>query len=319
MQKGKLITSLCISMFLSTCAFASIRYSAPMNEHAHALWSTKVSKLSCSLSYAIPEFGRADFYVSSGREKTISFELFPIVSVGSDSLMRILELSPEWRTEGIEREIGRIKLYKGFNPFVGDTVSRRMLNALYKGLEIAMPYNEKIYATYGNAQGQSIIPTMSPLGFTKKYKEFNECQRGLFPYSFVDVNVVTCVFIPGSDIFVTPSLKSIKDQIEYIKLDESVKAIKISVFTFGQGDTDANKALSQKRVKAIEKLYTDSGIDKNMLTFTEYNNENLATTKRVDEKEQIEARKVVVTLERDPVKIKYDKELNMPDIGVEKF
>ena len=319
MQHGKLITSLCISMFLSTCANASIRYSAPMNEHAHNLWSTQASKLSCTLSYAIPEFGRADFYVSSGREKTLSLELFPIVPVGSDSLMRILELSPEWRTEGIEREIGRIKLYKGFNPFVGNTVSKRALNALYKGLEIAMPYNEKIYATSSNAQGQSIIPTISPLGFSKKYKEFNDCQRDLFPYSFVDVNIVTCVFIPGSDIFVSPSLKSVKNQIEYIKLDESIKAIKISVFTFGQGDSEANKTLSQKRVKAVEKLYIDSGIDKNMLSFTEYNNENLATTKRADEKEQIEARKVVVTLERDPVKVKYDKELSMPDIGIENY
>lgn len=308
--KSKMTVLLILSLGIFS-ANAQLRYEAPMNESSHQLWSTQSSRLACYLSYVIPEYGRADFYVSAGRDRTLSFEVFPTMQIGNDSVMRFIEASPLWNASGVETELGRINLYRGFNPFVGDTLSKRMLHSLYRGFEILMPY-----ANTSSSVRQSIVPTLSPLGFKAKFKEFNDCQNGLYPYSFVDVNIVTSSFMPGTATFVPQSLHDVDNQIEYIKLDPSVKTVKIAVFTFGQKDAEANKELSKSRADAIKKYYTDKGIDPASIIMTQYHNENISTTKKLTEKDTLEARKVVVTIERDPYKIKYDKEIKMPDVGI---
>ena len=124
-------------------AMGQVRYEASLSDTNAKDWSTTSSRISCVLSSRINGYGRADFVLLSGAQRRLSLELFPSVEISSRSKMRIISAPPEWRPEGNEKEIGEIDLYRGFRPFVGDSVSWAMLRELHTGQRVLFPYLSK--------------------------------------------------------------------------------------------------------------------------------------------------------------------------------
>ncbi len=296
----------------ASSSFAQLRYDVPLNEGSHKLWSNQSSRISCVLSHAIIGYGRGDFYITSGRKKKISFELYPNSAVRTDSVMRFLAAPPEWQPSGAnEEELGKIKLFTGFNPFVGDTVAFKMLQNLRQGKEILMPYVDD-----ERSNNSTIVPTLSPMGFRQAYEEFYNCEQKLLNMSYPDVQITVIKFEPHQDTIYGSDMEQIKSQITYIQSDEAITSIKIAVFAFGETNNFANKDLAKRRATNLKKIYTDAGIKPEMIKVETYYKENLSLTKNQSlEASTIDARKAVITLDRDSNKIKYDLEINMPDVG----
>lgn len=289
---------------------AQVRYEASLSDTTAKDWSSKSSRISCILSSHIKGYGRADFTLLSGAQRRLSLEIFPSVDVNSKSLMRIISAPPEWRPQGIETDIGQIQLYRGFDPFIGDSVSWAVLRALHNGNRVLFPYVSE-HPNYA----ESIVPVLSPMGFSGPYKEFVDCSAQLLPFGFTDVGLVALMFYEAENRMTPSSDARLRQQIEYAKIDNSINKIIISSFGSGHVDNLDNIELAKRRAETISKVFTDAGIKKDIIEIRTYGDEQLATTGYTLTDRQ-QSSKAIVELQRDPFKVDRRQEVDMPDVGV---
>lgn len=310
MRKAGLISLALAALLSATSASANVRYEASISDTQAKDWSTASSRISCVLSSNISGYGRADFTLLSGVKRRLSLEIFPSTQIISRSKMRIISAPPEWRPQGVENEIGEIDLYRGFRPFVGDSVSWSMLRELSNGQRILFPY----LSEHPNFV-ESIVPVLSPMGFAKPYKEFIDCSAQLLPFGYTDVNLVALMFYETENRLTPSSQQRLDQQIEYCKIDTSVNKIIISSFGSGSEDNLDNIDLAKRRGDNIAKIFTDAGINKDIIEIRTYGDEQLATTGYTDS-ERRQSSKAIVELQRDQFKIDSRTEVEMPDVGV---
>lgn len=289
---------------------AQVRYEANLGDTQAKNWSVSSSKISCLLSYNIKDYGRADFTLLSGTKHQLSFELFPIVSVSSNGTMDIISAPPEWRPNGIERNIGEISLYNGFRPFVGNTVSWTMLRELSSGNRILLPYTMDRVTIK-----ETLVPVLSPMGFKTAYDEFNLCSSQLIDVGFSDVELIALMFYEKEERLTLNSRDRLNDLISYALLDPAINKIQISAFGSGNEDDLDNIALAKRRAEAITKTMVEAGISENLIEILTYGDEQLASTGYTSTERQ-QSSKALIRLFRDPFKVDRRAEVDMPDIGV---
>lgn len=311
MFKSFKLMLLSAALLTAGAASAQIRFEAPMSMAAHQLWSNQSSEISCVLSYAFPEYGRADFVLLSGPHHQLSMEIFPLLSLGTASQMRAVATPPAWKYSSDEEELGRIKLYAGFNPFFGDTVSWRILGALSKGNQVMLPFTDT-----KRLQGETVVPILSPMGFSKPFQEFLTCQGKLLSYGYKDVQMVAVHFADGGTTLTSASQQALSEQINYIKLDKSVNKIVIRAFAFEKDNSDDNLHLAKERAAAVRRLFTEAGIDGSMITEDAVADRQIAL-KDLSAAEREHTARAVIQLSRDPYKVNRSLEITMPDVGVE--
>lgn len=307
---GLTVAALCATTFAASVANAQVRYEASISDTQAKDWSTRSSKISCILSSNIDGYGRADFTLLSGAQRRLSLELFPNTEINAKSVMRVVSAPPEWRPQGTETQIGELELFRGFRPFVGDSVSWAVLRALHNGQRVLFPYRS-VHSSYA----ENIIPVLSPIGFQNSYKEFIDCSAQLVSFGYTDVGLVALMFYETENRLTPSSYARLENQIEYAKLDDSISKVIISSFGSGNEDNLDNIALAKKRAETVAKFFTDAGISKDIIEIRTYGDEQLATTGyTVSDRQQ--SSKAIVELQRDPFKVDRRLEVEMPDVGV---
>lgn len=307
---GVALAALCAAWVVAMpSAMGHVRYEAKLSDTNAKDWSTSASRISCVLSSRISSYGRADFVLLSGAQHRLSLELFPAVEISSRGKMRIVSAPPEWRPDGNELEIGSIDLYRGFRPYVGDSVSWAVLRELHAGQRILLPYLIK-RPTFS----ESIVPVLSPMGFAKSYEEFIACSAQLLPFGYSDVGFIALAFYDTENRLTPISEERLRNQIEYAKLDPAVSKIIISSFGSGHADNLDNIALAKERAESLTKMFVDGGISKDLIETRVYGDEQLATTGYTISERQ-RSSKAVIELQRDPFKVDRRNEVDMPDIG----
>ncbi len=311
MLKSIRLTAAAAILLGAAASQAQLRFEAPLNSSAHHLWSVQASQISCVLSYAFPEYGRADFVLLSGPEKQLSLEIFPLLALDADSQMRAVATPPAWKYNGGEQELGRIKLYRGFNPFFGNTVAWRILGQLSKGNQIMLPFTDT-----KRLQGETVVPILSPMGFNKPFQHFLNCQNKLLDYGFNDVQMLALHFVEGRTFLNHESDNAIKRQINYIKQDKAISSISVRTFAFEKDNREDNLQLAKERAEALVKIYTDAGIDPKLI-LQEHIADRQMNSRDLTLQQRRDAARAVITLTRDPYKIDRSHEVSMPDVGVE--
>lgn len=294
----------------SAPASAQVRYEASISDTKAVDWSTRSSRISCILSYNINGYGRADFVLLSGSQRKLSLELFPSVEISNKSKMRIISAPPEWKPQGLEADLGAIDLFRGFRPFVGDSVSWSMLRELNRGQRIMFPYMNS-----NPNFSENIVPVLSPIGFSKPYKEFLDCNGQLLPVGYADVGLIALIFYEKEDRLTPTSEARLKSQIEYAKLDTALSKVIISSFGSGNADNLENIKLAKYRGESIAEFFEEAGIPKEKIEIRTYGDEQLATSGYTAADRQ-QSSKAIVELERDTFKVDRRQEVDMPDVGL---
>lgn len=288
---------------------AQMRFSQSISSH-ETQWSGTSSKVSCVLSYAITDYGRADFVMLSGVKKRLSLEIFPQVPLASRSSMRIVAAPPAWRHGGEERELGRIDLYKSFNPFVGDSVAWRALTALDEGMEILLPYRDRLrYPT------QLVVPALSPIAFNAAYQDFLKCTGELIDIAFEDVSMNAVLFRENGTELLPVSRRDLDAQILYLQNDKAVNHVDILAFAYERATREENQALANERATALKQLFMNAGVPEAQITTRTYEDVHEAGSAVMPEERRYSAR-AVITLGRDVTLIDPVREAQMPDVGM---
>lgn len=260
MKKVLLTTLLALTV---TSSHAGMRqYQA---EIASSKWQmTDNSRLACTLSHQIPNYGEAKFVSTANRNTNMMFELDMLMLPDSYSLAQVKSVAPNWRPGKSGRLLADMKLYKQFSPDLSKKVAWTMLSELEKGMNPTFYYDD----WYNDQDKVSVA--LSSSKFHKAYRDFVSCVGNLLNYSFEDISYTVLNFEFGSDDFTKASKRRIAMIKEYLMLDQELDLVLIDGFTDSYGARNINQKTSEKRANKIRQYFIDSGVEPSRIEASGY-------------------------------------------------
>ena len=249
----KALLAISIAM-LTSHANAGIRqYQADM---ASSNWSlTNDTRLQCTLSHDIPNYGEAKFFARANRNSNMMFEFDMLGLPDNYSLAEVRSVAPSWRPGISGRTLANMKLHKQFSPDLPKKVAWTMLTELEKGMSPTFYYDD----WYND--NDKISVGLSASKFHNAYNEFVSCVGRLLNYSFDDIAYTVLNFEFGSDKFTKASKRKIGMIREYLSLDQELELVLIDGFSDSYGARNTNQKTSEKRANKIRQYFIEHGID----------------------------------------------------------
>ncbi len=250
---NKIITSIIIIMF-ALPADASIRqYSADLSSSQWTLIDN--SRLQCTLTHDIPNYGEAKFYSKASRKLNMEFELDMMRLPDSYALAEVRAEAPKWRPGVAGHTLANMKLHKQYSPSLPKKVAWNMLNVLEQGMSPTFYYNDWYSETDKIAVG------LSTAKFKGAYQEFVTCVGNLLNYNFDDISYTVLNYQFGGDALTKASKKRIEMITQYLTLDPTLEIVLIDAFTDSYGGRWTNQEVSVKRAQSIREHFIKSGVD----------------------------------------------------------
>lgn len=249
----KLLLAISLSVFVSQASAGIRQYQADLSNSSWQL--TDDSRLQCTLSHTIPNYGQAKFFAKANRNTNMMFELDMLNLPDNYSLAEVRSIAPSWRPGVSGRTLANMKLHKQFSPDLPKKVAWTMLTELEKGMSPTFYYDD----WYNDADKISV--GLSSSKFHKAYQEFVGCVGNLLNYSFDDIAYTVLNFEFGSDKFTKASKRKINMIRDYLSLDQELELVLIDGFSDSWGARNTNLKTSQKRANKIRQYFIDNGID----------------------------------------------------------
>jgi len=253
-MKKIIIIAVLTFMLVSANSFAGIRqYAAKLDQ---ANWQfAKKTRLQCSLSHNIPNYGKARFYSKASRKLNMEFELDMLRLPDNYSFAELRSVSPNWQPGHNDHTMARMKLYKQYNPDLPKKVAWSMLNELDQGMTPTFYYTD-----WYNEQNK-ISVALSNAKFKHAYKEFVDCVGNLLDYSFDDISDTILRYQFGSDKLTKASQKRMAQITQYLTLDPKLELVLVDAYTDSYGGRDTNRKMSEKRANKIKDYLVKSGVE----------------------------------------------------------
>lgn len=250
----KLLFSTLTLLVLSGASQAGIRqYNAEMD---NSVWQlTNNSRLKCTLSHDIPNYGEAKFYSQANRKSNMEFELDMLRLPDNYSLAQVRSVAPKWRPGRAGYTIADMKLHKQFSPSLPKKVAWTMLSELEQGMSPTFYYDDWY------SERDKISVGLSSVKFKKAYQDFVGCLGNLLNYNFDDIAYTVLNYEFGSDKLTKSSKRRMAMITEYLSLDPELDLVLIDGYTDSYGGRDTNRKVSIKRANQIKGFLVSSGID----------------------------------------------------------
>jgi len=244
--------------FISTIAHAGIRQYAASLEQSNWTFNKK-TRLQCTLSHNIPNYGEARFSSSASRTMNMAFNLDMLRLPDSYNFAELRSVAPKWRPGLNDHVLAKMKLNKQYSPNLPKKIAWSMLNELEQGMNPTFYYND----WYND--NDRIEVSLSNAKFKRAYQEFVSCLGNLLDYSFEDISDTILRYQFGSDKLTKASQKRIAQITEYLSLDPELELVLIDAYTDSYGGRDTNRKVSEKRARQIKDFLVKSGVDENRI------------------------------------------------------
>jgi len=280
-----------VVLLLSTC-----QVNAGMRQYAANLdnsqWQlSNQSRLECTLSHNIPNYGEAKFYSKADRKSNLEFELDMMRLPDNYSLAEVRSVAPKWRPGVAGYTLANMKLHKQFSPSLPKKVAWTMLNELDQGMSPTFYYND----WYSNDEKISV--GLSTAKFKRAYQEFVSCVGNLLNYSFDDIAYTVLHYQFGTDDLTKSSKRKLAMIAEYLSLDKELELVLIDGFTDSYGPRNANYKMSQRRANNIREQFVKTGIDPSRIEANGYGEKrHIASNDTIIGREK--NRRVVIRMEK---------------------
>lgn len=249
----KLITSLFITV-VAMPVDASIRqYSADL---ATSQWtSMDNTRLQCTLTHQIPNYGEAKFSSKASREMNMEFELDMLRLPDTYGLAEVRAEAPSWKPGISGHTLAKMKLHKQYSPGLPKKVAWNMLSELERGMTPTFYYDDWY------SKNDKITVGLSAAKFKAAYQEFVSCVGNLLNYNFDDISYTVLNYQFGGDKLTKASKRRIEMISEYLSLDPEMELVLIDAYTDSYGGRNTNLKVSQKRASHIREYFVKNGVD----------------------------------------------------------
>ncbi len=249
----KIITSFVFFILVAQSQAGIRQYSADIESSQWQL--SNASRLKCTLSHQIPNYGQARFYSKASRQLNMEFELDMLLLPDTYALAEVRSVAPKWRPGINDRMLANMKLHKQFAPTLPKKVAWTMLNELEQGM------NPTFYYRDWYSKHDKISVGLSTAKFKNAYKKFVGCVGNLLNYNFDDIAYTVLNYQSNSDEFTKSSEKRMAMISQYLSLDPDLELVLIDAYSDSYGGRWANLQLSQRRAEKIRQYFISNGID----------------------------------------------------------
>jgi outer membrane protein OmpA-like peptidoglycan-associated protein len=259
----KKLISIVISTIIAGQVHAGIRqYSATLE---NSQWKvSNNSRLNCTLSHVIPNYGEATFTSKASRANNMVFELDMLRLPDNYSLAEVRSVAPNFRPGQADYTLANMKLHKQFSPSLDKKIAWTMLNELEQGMNPTFLYD----GWY--SENDKISVGLSTARFGRAYKEFVGCIGNLLNYSFDDIAYTVLNYQSNSDNFTKSSLRRMAMITEYLKLDSELELVLIDAYSDSYGGRWNNLKLSERRANKIREYFVNNGIEPSRIEASGY-------------------------------------------------
>ncbi len=238
------------SLSVSFSALASLQQFQTSWEASE--WVVDTTPKHCSLTQAIPRFGRARFEQYSGQRLT--FSLLVDQPPVRRQQVHIRSEAPPWQPKGMERDLGDFSLQQGKTPL---TIPRDQALRLYYELEQGMqPVIE--FNDWGDGKDRVAV-TLVPVRFREALPKFLACTAGLMYLDFEPVAEKRVFFSTNSASLSRKTRRALEVIAREYRKKRDIRII-LGGHSDERGDPAFNMALSRQRVSKVARYLRSRGV-----------------------------------------------------------
>ncbi|MFD2165939.1 OmpA family protein [Thalassotalea euphylliae] len=258
----KLLSALFCTVLMSHASAGIRQYSANLE---NSQWTvSENTRLNCTLSHVIPNYGEAKFTSTASRRTNMMFELDMLRLPDNYSLAEVRSVAPKYRPGMNDYTIADMKLHKQFAPSLNKKVAWTMLTELEQGMSPTFFYND----WYNDRD--KIAVGLSNARFKRAYHEFVGCVGNLLDYGIEDISYTVLNYESNSDKFTKASERRMRMISDYLKLDTDLELVLIDAYSDSYGGRWNNLKLSERRANKIREFFVNAGIAPERIEATGY-------------------------------------------------
>lgn len=279
-------------IFLGFYSFSSNAENFVANMENSKWEASEASRLQCSLSHYIPNFGYAEFLHIGG--KRTSFHIKPYYQAMPSGKIQIISMAPDWKPGATPQVFGNIY----FNPDdewlkLDQKLTALMLESLRKGM---MP---SLFQLDADNKISARIAAISPVNFLSAYKKFQICESSLLPIGFHQIEKTQVYFASGSYDLSNDTKILLDLVVRYQKADSRFSKIYLDAHTDAEGTRMDNRELSKNRSDAVINYLLARGMPENMIK-AKYHGDRYPVASNKTRSGKAKNRRVNIKIELNP-------------------
>jgi len=238
------------SFLPGTAAFANVQQFQVSWEMSE--WVVEATPDHCSLTHAIPRFGRARFEQHSGQR--LKFSLLVDQPPVRDQTAHIRSEVPPWKRQGMARDLGNFPLRQGKKPLdIPRDQALRIYQELEQGMQPVIEFDD-----WGDGRDRVAV-TLMPVRFREALPRFLDCTAGLLYLDF-EASDSKQVFFSTNSARLNRRARRVLEGIarEYRKKRDF--RIVLGGYADARGTEDFNMALSRRRAAMVARYLRSRGV-----------------------------------------------------------
>jgi len=256
-MSGKTYLLIPLAFLLALPARAGYQFfKAPVEE---STWTVEATPMICRLRHPIPAYGEAEF---ARRVRTeLEFSLHVEQAANRPEYARLYSQPPEWKHVALPRDFGSIPVVEGRTPFyLKDVWAKRMAAELAEGMDLQLVYRD------WSDGSDEITVSILPVNFIESWAEFQACEKQLLNFTFADVRKTIIQYGVGRTGLDRDTQHRLDQMIRYMKIDSSVRGVRIDGYTDSKGLQRINIVVARRRTNTVRDYFIKHGIDKNKIS-----------------------------------------------------
>ena len=255
---------------------------------AEARWQVKSGAFGCSLSHEIPGFGEAVLERNSGQAEVLS--LRPRSHKGFPrGLVSLQSLPPAWRADLAGRPLGQQSIAAGEVLRLGGGLLTSVLAELKQGQLV-------MFSSAGQADGSTLLVSLSPNRFAPAYANFSRCVEQLIPYTFAEIARITLYYQAEAEALNARAKGELDKVARYTKADRQVLGILVDAHSDAREDQTQSLEVSRLQATLVTDYLVARGIAAERITSRWHGDQYPAAT-NASEQGRAQNRRITVRLE----------------------
>ncbi|GAB4298525.1 MAG: OmpA family protein [Methylophaga sp.] len=241
MNKRFLLLLYFLSAYLFATPLLAEQFQAPVTD---TRWQVVESPLECSLTQDIPGFGDAGFYRRNGAPLQLFFNTHSHPAEQNNVLFQIAPAP--WQNSDETQSLISLPTTAGQTRFmIQGNVALEAFAQLQEGRFPFIEYRSQSFPT-------NIRVMLSTVRLNDSLPAFEQCLQNLYPDAFDKISKLTLYFALGKATLDAQSKEALDRLANYVKLDDSIRQIRISSHTDTSGRRRINESLSDARAHAVK-------------------------------------------------------------------